>query len=232
MPRIPNIIFGARFLTPDKVAGKRIVDVGACDFNGSIRPLLESYGPAEYIGVDVLEGPSVDRVMDANNLVAEFGSDSFDIVICMEMMEHTPDWRKSLSAIKGVCKPGGVIVMTTPALGHPYHGYPDDYWRYSEDDWRTLFQDCEVLAVETDPTGPGTCAFVRKPENFHEADLSQVQLHSMVAGERITSLQPVHWDSKNFKKVKIQQFLANTGRDCFLAMGRSFKKILGLSGKS
>jgi len=227
MPRIPNIIFSAKHLTPEKVRGKRILDVGACDFNGSIRPLLESYGPDEYIGIDVIAGPCVDRVMDANDAVKEFGPESFDIIICMEMMEHTPDWRKSLCAIKGVCKPSGLIVMTTPALGHPYHGYPDDYWRYSEEDWRALFADCEVLDVETDPTGPGTCAFVRKPQDFEEADLSAYELHSMVAGRRIRELLPEHWKSAHFKKVRLQQFLANNGRAAFLKTGKLLKKVLG-----
>lgn len=228
MPRIPNIIFCAQHLTPDKVKGQRILDVGACDFNGSIRPLMESYDPAEYIGIDVLEGPSVDLAMDANDLVAVFGPASFDIVICMEMMEHTPDWRKSLSAIKQVCKPGGVIIMTTPALGHPYHGYPDDYWRYSEEDWCTLFQDFDIIEVSTDPTGPGTCLCARKPLDYHEADLASHELHSMVAGRPIKELKPEHWQTSHFRKVRVQQFLANGGRDLFLKTGRLLKRLLKL----
>lgn len=228
MPRIANIIFAAKQLTPDKVQGKRIVDVGACDFNGSIRPLLESYGPSEYVGIDIIPGPCVDKVMDANNLVQEFGPGAFDIVVCMEMMEHTPDWRKSLSAIKGVCRPGGLIVMTSPSLGHPYHGYPHDFWRYSEDDFRTLFQDCEILALEFDPTGPGMGICVRKPESFVEADLSNASLHSMVAGRRILKLEEAHYKSLHFRKVTIQQFLANNARNAFLGTGRLFKRLLRL----
>lgn len=229
MPRIANIIFAARHLTPDVVRNKHIVDVGACDFNGSIRPLLESYGPAEYIGVDVIDGPSVDCVMDANDMVRVFGANRFDIVISMEMMEHTPDWRPSLAALKGVCKPGGLIILTAPALGHPYHGYPDDYWRYEEEDFRTLFADFEVLAIERDPTGPGTNGCFRKPSEPRAApDLSNVALHSMVAGRRVRERLPEHWHSPHFRKVRLQQILANRSRSTFLATGRLFKKILGL----
>lgn len=229
MPRIPNIIFGAKHLTPEVVRGKRVLDVGACDFNGSIRPLLESYGVAEYIGIDVINGPCVDKVMDVNDAGAVFGPERFDVIVCMEMMEHTPDWRRSLSAIKGVCKPGGLIIITTPALGHPYHGYPDDYWRYSEDDWRALFADCTIVDIETDPTGPGTCACVRKPaEAFVEADLSDYELHSMVVGKPVRSLLPEHWKSGHFQKVKLQQFLAKHGRALFLNTGKRLKRLLHL----
>lgn len=229
MPRTSNILFAARMLTPDKVAGKRIIDVGSCDFNGTIRPLLESYGPSEYMGIDVLEGPSVDRVMDANDMVETFGPDSFDIVLALEMMEHTPDWRRSLSSIKNVCKPGGIIIVTAPSPGYPYHGYPDDYWRYTLDDLKHLFADCEIVALEHDPTGPGSEICVRKPLEFIESDLSNIKLHSMVAGERTQTLEPKHWKSKHFKKVRLQQFLANNGRRIFLTLGQRFKRLLHLN---
>ncbi|MCC5833749.1 MAG: class I SAM-dependent methyltransferase [Opitutales bacterium] len=229
MPRISNIVFTAKMLTPEKVKGRRIIDVGSCDFNGSIRPLLESYSPVEYMGIDVLEGPSVDRVMDANDMVEVFGPDSFDIVIAMEMMEHTPDWRKSLSSIKAVCKPGGLIIVTAPAPGYPYHGYPDDYWRYTMDDFRQMFQDCELIALKHDPTGPGTEICVRKPDAFVESALVDLSLHSMVAGRRIPALEAEHWKSKHFKKVRLQQFLANNGRRLFLQSGKKMKRWLKLN---
>jgi SAM-dependent methyltransferase len=228
MPRINNILFTARHLTPERVGGKRIIDVGACDFNGSIRPLLDSYGPAEYMGIDLLSGPGVDRVMNADDMVEVFGQDSFDIVIAMEMMEHTPDWRRSLSAIKGVCKPGGYMAVTSPALGHAYHGFPDDYWRYEEADWQVLFSDCEILEIHRDPTGPGTEVFVRKPPDFREADLTGYALHSMVAGCRIAELLPEHWKGPHFRKVRMQQWMANNSRRWFLGAGQWLRRRLGL----
>lgn len=212
-------------LTPDRVQGRRIIDVGACDFNGSIRPLLESYGPSEYIGIDVLEGPSVDRVMDANDLVEVFGEASFDIVIAMEMLEHSPDWRRSINAMKRVCKPGGILVVTAPSRGHPYHGYPDDYWRYELEDFKAIFADCQILALEHDPSGPGTNLCVRKPQNFDPCDLDAIKLHSMVTGGRTEALLPAHWKTKHFKKVRLQQFLANNGRAFFQKCGRSVRSF-------
>ena len=229
MPRVSNIVFAARMLRPEVVAGCRVLDVGACDFNGSIRPLLESYGPAEYLGIDVLAGPCVDRVMDANDLVSEFGEESFDIVIAMEMLEHSPEWQHSVRAMKGVCKRGGLLVVTAPSHGYPYHGYPDDYWRYDLDDFRAIFSDCEIICLEHDPSGPGSQICVRKPQDFQEVDLIPIQLHSMVAGCRIESLQPEHWRSQHFRKVRMQQALARWGRQSLRGVGTKVRRLFRLS---
>ena len=42
-----------------------MLEVGSLNVNGSIRPMIESRGPRSYLGVDVLDGPGVDRVVDA-----------------------------------------------------------------------------------------------------------------------------------------------------------------------
>lgn len=76
------------FLGP-VVKGGYVLEVGACDVSGSIRPIIsEAFGPAEYIGVDIVPGPGVDKVCAAEDLVAVFGEDRFDCVISTEMLEH------------------------------------------------------------------------------------------------------------------------------------------------
>ncbi len=43
-----------------------------------------------------------------------FANNSFDIVLCTEVIEHVNKPLKTISEIKRVVKPGGVIVLTTP----------------------------------------------------------------------------------------------------------------------
>ena len=57
-----GIVFGATALTPADVEGKRVIEVGAYDVNGSLRPVLTGWKPAEYMGVDIAEGPGVDVI--------------------------------------------------------------------------------------------------------------------------------------------------------------------------
>ncbi|MEQ1761626.1 MAG: class I SAM-dependent methyltransferase [Pyrinomonadaceae bacterium] len=181
--------FGRTKLTEADVAGKRVIEIGAVDINGSLRPDVEALGPSEYLGIDIAEGPGVDEVCNVYDLVERYGPESFDVAISSEMIEHVHDWRKAISQIKQILRPGGVLVMTTRSIGFPYHDYPFDYWRYELDDMRTIFSDMTIEALEPDTDDPGVLVKARKPENFVENDLSEHALYSMVIGGRSKGIE-------------------------------------------
>src|SRR5438034_7641881 len=41
------ILFGFRSISASEVAGKRVLEIGSADRNGSLRPIIESYRPRE-----------------------------------------------------------------------------------------------------------------------------------------------------------------------------------------
>jgi 2-polyprenyl-3-methyl-5-hydroxy-6-metoxy-1,4-benzoquinol methylase len=43
-----------------------------------------------------------------------FASDTFDYVICTEVIEHTPDPRGAVSELMRVVRPGGIVIITVP----------------------------------------------------------------------------------------------------------------------
>lgn len=94
------------------VAGKRVLEFGSYDVNGSIRDLFGE--AAEYVGVDHRKGPGVDVV----SLFHEYASaEPFDIFLCLNTFEHDPYWRGSLRNGLRLLKSGGLFVLTVP------HGY-------------------------------------------------------------------------------------------------------------
>jgi len=194
-------MFGVRNLTPKEVAGRKIIEIGACEVNGSLRPILESYGPASYIGVDISEGTGVDVVCDAEKLLERFEKERFDIVISTEVIEHTRDWKRVISNIKNLCAPGGTILITTRSLGFHYHAYPYDFWRYETEDMKEIFSDCEIVSLAKDPGDPGVFLKVRKPADFREKDLRGYQLYSMVAGRRIADVTDDDFKSVHFRRM-------------------------------
>ncbi len=182
------ITFGATAITPEEVRGKRVLEVGALDVNGSLRPVFAGWGPGEYVGIDMVAGHGVDRICSAEQMMAELGPDSFDVVIATEIIEHVDDWRRVIANIKGVCKPGGIILVTTPSKGFPYHAYPHDFWRYGTEDMRQIFADCTIEQLETSPRATGVFLKARKPRDFQERSLADVELYSIVARRRVVAV--------------------------------------------
>lgn len=148
------IMFGVKNLKPAEVRGRNTVEIGACEVNGSLRPILESYAPASYVGVDIAEGVGVDIVCDAERVLERLEKERFDIVISTEVIEHTRDWKRVISNMKNLCAPEGTILITTRSLGFHYHAYPHDFWRYETEDMREIFSDCEIVSLAKDPGEP------------------------------------------------------------------------------
>jgi len=177
--------FGRRVVREEEVRGRAVLDLGARDVNGSLRPHVEAMRPARYVGVDLEAGKGVDEVCDAGAVDRRFGEAAFDLVLSTELLEHVRDWRAAVRAMKRVSRPGGTLILTTRSKGFRYHGYPHDFWRYETDDLRAIFGDLEILALEPDPSSPGAFLKARKPEPFRERDLADVELYSIILRRRV-----------------------------------------------
>lgn len=213
---ISGIVFGASNLSEQEIEGKDILEAGAYDVNGSLRPIILAKKPKSYIGTDITAGPGVDIVLDAGDLVSHFGEKSFDVVITTEMLEHAKDWQQVISSLKNLTKPGGLLLVTTRSKGMDYHAYPYDYWRYEKEDMEKIFSDFEILKIEKDTMSPGIFLKMRRPENFKENDLKDFKLYSIVTGEKQSRFEESDHQSKNFKKImfrmRVNQALADVDK--------------------
>ncbi len=111
-------------------AGARVLDVGALDINGTARDVITD--ASEYIGVDLDPGPGVDLVLDAHRLDAELEPGSFDIVLCLEMLEHDEAPWLTVAQLARMVRPGGLVLITARGNGFPEHNRPDR-WRFMRD---------------------------------------------------------------------------------------------------
>lgn len=172
--------FGAMQLNTIPVMGKKVIEVGARDVNGTFRNSAMTYAPASYLGVDLVDGPNVDEICDVENLVSKYGASSFDVVITTEMLEHVKDWRLAISQLKQLVKVGGSILITTRSKGFPFHEYPGDYWRFEVEDMVTIFSDFNDVLVLPDPSEPGVFVKATKPKRYKARELESIKLHSML----------------------------------------------------
>jgi len=143
--------FVEKYLKPEDIAGKNILEVGSLDINGSARYYVEKHNPSKYLGTDIVKGKGVDEICDVQHLAKKYGENSFDIVICTEVLEHVQDWKAAIENMISVLRTGGKLIITTRSPGFPVHNYPSDYWRYTKENFRQIFSDMENVIIEDDP---------------------------------------------------------------------------------
>lgn len=110
--------------------GDRVLDLGC----GEGRHVISLYVAAEVLAVGVDLGfadlqtsrsrfsefaePDNPRksfaLLQSNAMTLPFADDSFDTVVCSEVLEHIPDYRGALAEITRVVRPGGTLIVSVP----------------------------------------------------------------------------------------------------------------------
>ncbi len=105
------------------LAGKAVLDVGC---GGGILSEAMARRGATVTGIDLGEAPlsvarlhlleselEVDYQKISAEALAEQAPESFDVVTCMEMLEHVPDPASTIAACSRLVKPGGWVFFST-----------------------------------------------------------------------------------------------------------------------
>jgi 2-polyprenyl-6-hydroxyphenyl methylase/3-demethylubiquinone-9 3-methyltransferase len=105
------------------LSGKRIIDVGC---GGGILAESMAMRNAEVTGIDLSDkalkvarlhllesGLKVDYQYIAAETMANQHPGTFDVVTCMEMLEHVPDPASTVQACAQLAKPGGWVFLST-----------------------------------------------------------------------------------------------------------------------
>jgi len=104
-------------LFPEMFVGRKVLEIGSLDINGSVRSFFEN---CDYTGLDIAPGRGVDVVCEGQKYDAP--SASFDVVLSCEVMEHNPFWEDTLKNMIHLLSPGGLLVMSCATKGRKEHG--------------------------------------------------------------------------------------------------------------
>jgi SAM-dependent methyltransferase len=130
----------------------RLLDVGC----GS-KPYLPYFEPyaSEYVGVDI-RNPAAD--LEGSVEALPVGDETFDLVLCTQVLEHVGDPGQAIRELHRVTSPGGRVLASTHGV-QVYHPSPDDYWRWTHAGLERLFQQSAGWAsVSVTPVGgAATC---------------------------------------------------------------------------
>lgn len=147
--------FERRYLRP---AEGRTLIIGSRIFASKIdRRKLYS----DAIGVDMLDGDGVDVVRDLEQDVSDMGK--FDHVECISVLEHSRQPWILAKNIGKLMNHGATLFLSVPFVWR-YHGYPNDYWRFSADGVRALFPFIQWHNLAYASNGLRSDAFLRRQQ--------------------------------------------------------------------
>ena len=148
------------WLRAQDVAGQRVLDVGAGD-----RPYRELFPSA--VAFDLPGNPHAELHGEIDAIPVEDAT--FDVVLCMQVLEHVPDPAAAVRELHRVVRPGGRVLLSTHGI-YPFHPNPDDLWRWTSQGLERLFLTNGEWASVTVRPGAGT-ALTLAMLNAHVLDL-------------------------------------------------------------
>src|SRR5690606_7297991 len=123
-----GLLRSIRLMAPE--IGGRVMDVGC-----GTKPYEKLFSRAtEYVGVDLAvsghdhHDSKVDVFYDGKTL--PFPSQSFDAVVCFQVLEHVFNIDELIVEMRRVLKPGGLLLVSLP-LTWDEHEIPYDFARYT-----------------------------------------------------------------------------------------------------
>ena len=138
-----------RYLKPRLAAVRgRVLDVGCGDM--PFRSML----PADtaYVGIDVAlaEDFGMAKHPDIQNFDGRsipFANESFDCVLCTEVLEHAQDPEFLLAEMRRVLRKGGLFIATVPFAARVHHA-PHDYHRFTCFRLEEMLSDFDTVIIE------------------------------------------------------------------------------------
>jgi len=105
-----------------RFGGGRVLELGAVSAPDTLLCLPALAGARERVGLNIQAQPPLDgaRMLRGDaNAMAEFATGSFDAVLCNAMLEHDRNFWLTLSEIRRVVRPGGLVAIGVPGYDHP-----------------------------------------------------------------------------------------------------------------
>ncbi|TDK39136.1 class I SAM-dependent methyltransferase [Rhizobium deserti] len=162
-------VFYQRLVDADR---QRVLEVGTLQAvpgrSTHSMSLFPSVQPKNYVRLDIIDGPDVDVVGDLHKLPNDWNN-RFDCFVAHAVFEHLERPWIAAKEVARVLAPGGRFLVKTHQC-FPIHGYPSDFFRFSDAALRLIFEDAGLVV---DACGYDyRCMIIPPKEIVPEAHLS------------------------------------------------------------
>lgn len=131
------------------------VDVGCgrAKYKNLIKKYANTYITVDNASSDVqFENPETKPDVISDVLSMPFKENTFDTVICTEVLEHVEDPLALMREISRILKKDGNAIVSSGWIA-AYHQEPKDYWRFSPDTYQLLCDKSNLELVELHKQG-------------------------------------------------------------------------------
>jgi SAM-dependent methyltransferase len=121
----------------------KLLDIAPQDHEGA-RPFFPDSVDVETLDINPSAGTTyVGDICQHNTVLAD---NSFDFIVCTEVLEHTLQPFSAVVELRRLLRPGGFLFLTVP-FNFRIHGPLPDCWRFTEHGLRVLFDKWELVEL-------------------------------------------------------------------------------------
>ncbi|WP_224784963.1 class I SAM-dependent methyltransferase [Marinihelvus fidelis] len=122
----------------------RLLDIAPQDHEGA----KQFFHNAEVLTADIDPNSNADFIVDiCSKNCSVIPNNHFDVVLCMEVLEHTLNPFAAVSEIRRMLKPGGTVFISTP-FNFRIHGPLPDCWRFTVHGLQALLREFKSVEIE------------------------------------------------------------------------------------
>jgi len=100
---------------------------------------------SKYVTLDITPASGADYIADATDMPIR--DNTFDIVLCTEVLEHVRDYQKLTDEAYRVLKKDGSCILSTRFL-YKVHDAPGDYFRFTEQSLKYIFRNFRDIEIK------------------------------------------------------------------------------------
>lgn len=138
-------LFRARL---EEMSAPRVLELGTLRWEADRPTHHREWAPhaSAYVMSDVAPGIDVDVVADAHTLASDVPG-VYDVIIAVSVWEHLARPWVAAEQLAAKLAPDGIAFICTHQT-FPLHGYPHDYFRFSDAALALIFEDAGLTTVD------------------------------------------------------------------------------------
>ena len=132
-----------RVAKENNISDKRLLEIGPQERS----EVKKSFNKCKIKTLDIVSDYNPDIIGDITKYNSHIQDSTYDIVTCLEILEHTINPFLAIEELKRITIDKGLILFSAP-LNWRIHGPVPDCWRFTEFGWRVLLKDFDIIEID------------------------------------------------------------------------------------